>query len=172
MFANPIARSSCAIIIALGLTFAVRVGGADAQQQPSATAIATAKEVITVKGATALWEPLVPGVIEQAKSVFIQANPTLIKELNEVAVKLRAEYAPRSAEVVNDVAKLYASRFTEQELKDTLAFYKSPLGKKLLAEEPSILDQSMRNAQGWADRLSQEVMGKIRTEMKRRGHEI
>jgi hypothetical protein len=172
MFANPIARSSCAIIIALGLTFAVRVGGADAQQQPSATAIATAKEVITVKGATALWEPIVPGVIEQAKSVFVQANPTLLKELNEVALKLRAEYAPRSAEVVNDVAKLYASRFTEQELKDTLAFYKSPLGKKLLAEEPSILDQSMRNAQGWADRLSQEVMGKIRTEMKRRGHEI
>jgi hypothetical protein len=150
----------------------VRVGGADAQQQPSATAIATAKEVITVKGATALWEPIVPGVIEQAKSVFVQANPTLLKELNEVALKLRAEYAPRSAEVVNDVAKLYASRFTEQELKDTLAFYKSPLGKKLLAEEPSILDQSMRNAQGWADRLSQEVMGKIRTEMKRRGHEI
>ena len=172
MFANPIARSSCAIIIALGLTFAVRVGGADAQQQPSATAIATAKEVITVKGATALWEPIVPGVIEQAKSVFVQANPTLLKELNEVALKLRAEYAPRSAEVVNDVAKLYASRFTEQELKDTLAFYKSPLGKKLLAEEPSILDQSMRNAQSWADRLSQEVIGKIRSEMKRRGHEI
>ena len=174
MFANPIARSSCAIIIALGLTFAVRVGGADAQQpqQPSPTAIATAKELITAKGATALWEPLVPGVIEQAKSVFIQANPTLIKELNEVAVKLRAEYAPRSAEVVNDVAKLYASRFTEQELKDTLAFYKSPLGRKLLTEEPSILDQSMRNAQSWADRLSQEVIGKIRTEMKRRGHEI
>jgi uncharacterized protein len=87
-------------------------------------------------------------------------------------VKLRAEYAPRSAEVVNDVAKLYASRFTEQELKDTLAFYKSPLGRKLLVEEPSILDQSMRSAQGWADRLSQEVIGKIRAEMKRRGHEI
>jgi hypothetical protein len=177
MFASPIARSSCAIILALGLAFAVHVGGADAQQpqqpqQPSPTAIATAKELITVKGATALWEPLVPGVIEQAKSVFIQANPTLIKELNEVAVKLRAEYAPRSAEVVNDVAKLYASRFTEQELKDTLAFYKSPLGRKLLTEEPSILDQSMRNAQSWADRLSQEVIGKIRTEMKRRGHEI
>jgi hypothetical protein len=30
----------------------------------------------------------------------------------------------------------------------------------------------MRNAQSWADRLSQEVIGKFRTEMKRRGHEI
>lgn len=171
MFANPIARTSCAIALALALAVAMRAGGADAQQ-PSPAAIATAKEVITVKGATALWDPLVPGVIEQAKSVFVQANPTLLKDLNEVALKLRAEYAPRSQEVVNEVAKLYAARFTEQELKDTLAFYKSPLGKKLLVEEPSILDQSMRNAQSWADRLSQEVIGKIRTEMKRRGHDL
>ena len=95
MFANPIARTSCAIALALALAIAIRAGGADAQQ-PSPTAIATAKEVITVKGATALWDPLVPGVIEQAKSVFVQANPTLLKDLNEVALKLRAEYAPRS----------------------------------------------------------------------------
>jgi uncharacterized protein len=92
--------------------------------------------------------------------------------LNEVAAKLRAEYASRSAEVLNDVAKIYASRFTEQELKDTLAFYRSPLGRKLLVEEPAILDQSMRNAQNWANRLSEEVIIKIRTEMKKRGHEI
>ena len=52
MFANPIARTSCAITLALALAFAVRVGGADAQQ-PSPAAIATAKELITVKGAAA-----------------------------------------------------------------------------------------------------------------------
>jgi hypothetical protein len=73
---------------------------------------------------------------------------------------------------VNDVAKLYASRFTEQELKDILAFYKSPLGRKLIVEEPAILDQSMKNAQVWAENLSQEVIAKMRTEMKKRGHDI
>jgi hypothetical protein len=146
--------------------------GVAAAQQPTAGAIATAKELITVKGAGALYEPIVPGVIEHAKAVFLQANPTLGKDLNEVALKLRADYAPRSAEVMNDVAKLYAMRFTEQELKDALAFYKSPLGRKLLAEEPNLLDQSMKNAQTWADKLSEEVIAKIRTEMKKRGHEI
>jgi hypothetical protein len=94
------------------------------------------------------------------------------KDLNEVAAKLHAEYASRSAEIVNDVAKLYASRFTEQELKDILAFYKSPLGRKLIVEEPAILDQSMKNAQVWAENLSQEVIAKMRTEMKKRGHDI
>jgi hypothetical protein len=171
MFANPTVSTPRAIMFALGLALTLGSGAANAQQ-PSATALATAKELITVKGAAAVYEPLVPGVIEQAKGVFQQANPTLAKELNEVAGKLRAEYAPRSAEVLNEIAKLYAARFTEQELKDTLAFYKSPLGRKLLVEEPSILDQSMRNAQTWANRFSEEVMMKIRTEMKKRGHEI
>ena len=141
------------------------------------TAAPWAKDTVSIvfsctKGATALWEPLVPGVIEQAKSVFLQTNPMLGKDLNEVATKMRAEYAPRGAEVLNDVAKLYASRFTEQELKDALAFYKSPLGRKMVTEEPNILDQSMRNAQNWANRLSEEVINKMRAEMKKRGHEI
>jgi hypothetical protein len=165
------AKPRCAVMLALGLALAMSVGTA-AAQQPSAVAIATAKEVITVKGAVALFLPLVPGVIEQAKSVFLQANPTLGKDLNEVAAKLRTDYAPRGAEVVNDVAKLYASRFTEQELKDALAFYKSPLGRKLVTEEPGILEQSMRNAQTWANRLSEEIIGKMRAEMKKRGQEI
>src|SRR6266540_3905715 len=171
MFASPIPRPSWAMMLALGLAFALGIGAADAQQ-PSASAIATAKEVITAKGAAALYSPLVSGVIERTKSVFLQTNPMLGKDLNEVATKLHTEYATRSAEIVNDVAKLYASRFTEQELKDILAFYKSPLGRKLIVEEPAILDQSMKNAQTWAENLSQEVIAKMRAEMKKRGHDI
>jgi uncharacterized protein len=179
MFAYPIAKAVRASMLGASMLAASIVGfalaasiGAAVAQQPSATAIATAKELITVKGAVALYEPLVRGVIEQAKSVFLQTNPTLGKDLNEVAAKLRTDYAPRGVEVMNDVAKLYASRFTEQELKDALAFYKSPLGRKMVTEEPDILDQSMRNAQNWANRLSEEVINKMRAEMKKRGHDI
>jgi hypothetical protein len=171
MFASPTLRAPCAAMLALGLAFALGIGAADAQQ-PSPSAIATAKEVITAKGAAALYGPLVSGVIERTKGIFLQTNPMLGKDLNEVAAKLHNEYGPRSAEIVNEVAKLYASRFTEQELKDTLAFYKSPLGRKLIVEEPAILDQSMKTAQTWAENLSQEVIAKMRAEMKKRGHDI
>lgn len=169
MFAYPTVWP--ARVLALAFVLAASFGSAHAQQ-PSATALTTAKELITVKGAAAIFNPLVPGVIEQAKSILLQTNPMLSKPLNEVAAKLRADYAPRGVEVINETAKLYASRFTEQELKDALEFYKSPLGRKLLAEEPKILDESMRNAQTWANKLSEEIIGKIRAEMKKRGHEI
>jgi hypothetical protein len=156
-------------LLGLGLLLSSATVGA---QQPSATAIATAKELITVKGATALYDPILTGVVEKAKGVFLQTNPMLQKDLNEVAAKLRTELAPRIAEVVNETARLYASRFTEQELKDAIAFYKSPLGRKLLAEEPALADQSMRSAATWADKLSEEVMNKMRAEMRRRGHDM
>jgi hypothetical protein len=169
MFAQPMARAICTMALALVLAAPVGTAGAE---QASPSALAAAKELIAVKGGNAIYEPIVPGVIEKTKSVFLQANPLLGKDLNEVTAKLRAEYASRTAEILNDAAKLYTERFKEQELKDALAFYKSPLGRKLLTEEPRILDDSLRHAQNWADRLSEEVINRMRVEMKKRGHEI
>ena len=102
-------------------------------QQPSAAAMATAREIVTVTGATALFNPLVAGVVEQAKLLFLQQNPGLAKDLNEIATKMRSDLAPRFSELVNEVARNYAVNFTEPELKDVLAFYKSPAGKKLIS---------------------------------------
>ena len=169
MFALKIATAACAGVLAVVLLVPLETARA---QKPSLAALATAKELITIKGGTAIYQPIVPGVIEQAKGVFLRANPMLGKDLNEVAASLRTEYVPRGAELVNEAARIYASRFTEQELKDALTFYKSPLGRKLLAEEANVLDQSLKNAQVWADKLSEEVIARIRNEMKKRGHEI
>lgn len=141
-------------------------------QQPSAAAIASAKEVMVMKGASKMFDALIPGVIEQAKNIFLQSNPGLGKDLNEVAAALRAEYAVRRDEIGNEIARLYASHFTEQELKELAAFYKSPLGKKMIEAEPKAIDQTMVFAQNWGDKLSEEIIGKIRGEMKKRGHDI
>ena len=147
--------------------------GRRTRKQPSAAAIATAKELITVKGAAAIYDPLVPGVIEQAKGMFLQTNPMLAKDLErgrgQAAGRVRRRAARRSS---TRWPSSTPARFTEQELKDALAFYKSPLGRKMIVEEPKVLDQSMRSAQAWADKLSEEIIGKMRAEMKKRGHDI
>jgi hypothetical protein len=154
------------------LALAALTAGANAQPQPSANAIALAKEIIVAKGAAVIYEPILGGVIDRTRVVFQQSNPMIGRDLNEVAGRLRTEFAPRTAEVVNDVAKLYATRFTEQELKDVLAFYKSALGKKVIATEPMILDQSMRNVDAWAAKLADEIMVRFRAEMKKKGHDL
>jgi len=141
-------------------------------QQPSAASIQVAKQLIAVTGATAVFNPLIAGVVEQAKILFLQQNPALAKDLNEVAAKIRTDLQPRFSEISDEVAKLYAANFTEQELKDVLAFYQSPSGKKLLTTQPKVIDASMGFAGDWANKLSDEVIAKMRDEMKKRGHPL
>jgi hypothetical protein len=169
MIANSLAAIVRAAFAALAI---VAVGAQASAQQPSANAIALAKEIITAKGAANIYDPIIPGVIERAKGNFIQINPMLLKDLNEVAAKLRAESNGRAAEIFNEVAKLYAARFTEQELKDVLAFYRTPAGKKVITEEPAVIDASVDMVAAWQRRFGDEIMSKFRAEMKKKGHDL
>ena len=72
--------------------------------------MATAKELVAVTGATTVFNPLIAGVVEQAKLLFLQQNPALAKDLNEIAAKMRTDLAPRFAELSDEMAKLYATR--------------------------------------------------------------
>ncbi|MGH6769931.1 MAG: DUF2059 domain-containing protein [Xanthobacteraceae bacterium] len=143
-----------------------------AQKPPSANAIAIAKEIVILKGSSAMLDPMIPGVIERVKFMHMQTNPMLQKPLNEVALALRKEYAKRSADLLTGFAKTYASHFTEAELKQVLAFYKTPAGKKVIAEEPRIFDDSMKQLKAWQDKFSQEMIARFRTEMRKRGHDL
>jgi hypothetical protein len=62
--------------------------------------------------------------------------------------------------------------FTEQELKDLVTFYKSPLGQKLLTSEPRAIAGSMQYMNGWAQQFAETVNGEFRAEMRKRGKEI
>lgn len=143
-----------------------------AQSKPSPAAMATAKELVVVTGATVLFNPLIAGVVEQAKLLYLQQNPGLAKDLNEISTQLRTELTPRFSELSDEVARLYATDFTEQELKDVVAFYKSSAGQKLLVQQPKVIDGSMKFAQNWANTLSDYVIGKMRDELKKRGHQL
>jgi hypothetical protein len=141
-------------------------------QQTSMAAMQTAKEIVSVTGATALFNPLIAGVVEQAKNLFLQQNPGLGKDLNEITTKMRADLAPRFSELTDEVAKLYAAHFSEAELKQVLAFYKSPIGMKLIAEQPKVGEESLKFAQDWANKLSDQVIANMRDELKKRGHAL
>ena len=81
-------------------------------QEPSPTALAVARDVVITKGATEVADPLVHGVIESVKNSFVPTNPSLTRELNEVATALHKEYDGKRSEVIDgyrDPARLLAS---------------------------------------------------------------
>jgi hypothetical protein len=141
-------------------------------QEPPATSVALAKELIMLKGGNSMLDPIIPGVIESAKNVLLQTSPMLAKELNEVAAHLRQEMDPKRDELVTLMARNYATKFTDAELKELLTFYKSPLGKKMITDEPQVIDQSMSRVQAWSNSFSEQMLVRIRADMKKRGYDL
>jgi uncharacterized protein len=70
------------------------------------------------------------------------------------------------------MAQIYCNEFTEQELKDLVTFYKSPLGQKLLSNEPRAIQFSMSFMNQWAQQFSETVNAQFRAEMRKRGKQI
>ncbi len=81
---------------------------------------------------------------------FVQANPDLIRDLREVATQLIPQHEGRRGEINDVLARTYASQFSEAELKELIAFYGTPVGKKLVERRQVILDGGMRGVQAWS----------------------
>jgi hypothetical protein len=174
-------KSLSGIMLAAGLAVGLALAAAPVNaQQPAApaakpaspAAIAAAKEILAMKNASAMYAQAIPTVVEQTKTTFLQNNLNYQKDLNEVAVIVAQGFAGREKEIGEGMAKVYADGFTEQELKDLVTFYKSPLGQKLLTAEPQAIQSSIAYMKQWAQNFSQVVTAQFRAEMHKRGKDI
>ena len=167
--------------LALGLALTAAPAGAQQKQPPaeatplkpaSPAALAAAKEILAMKNASAMYASAVPNLVEQAKNGLVQNNLNYQKDLGEVAIIVAKSLAGREKEIGDGMAQIYANEFTEQELKDLVTFYKSPLGTKLLATEPRAIQFSMSYMNQWAQQFAATIDVEFRNEMKKRGKPI
>ena len=176
-------KSALRTLLAFGLALGLALAGlaAAAQQAPapaptlkpvSPAAIAAAKEILAMKNAGVMYQNAVPNIVQQTKETLMQSNLNFQKDLNEVALIVAQSLAGREKEIGEGMAKIYANEFTEQELKDLVTFYKSPLGQKLLASEPRAIQSSMAYMNQWAQQFGEIVNGEFRAEMRKRGKQI
>jgi hypothetical protein len=177
---KSLSRILSAAGLALGLALAGVPAGAQQPAAPAApplkqaspAAIAAAKEILTMKNASAMYASAVPNIVQQTKDVLLQNNLNYQKDLNEVAVIVAQSLAGREKEIGEGMAKIYCNEFSEQELKDLVTFYKSPLGQKLLGTEPRAIQFSMSYMNQWAQAFAEVVNAQFRAEMRKRGKEI
>ena len=175
-------KSLFRILSAAGLMLGLSLAAVPAlAQQPPAPpvtkpaspgAIAAAKEILAMKNASQMYQNAVPNIVAQTKDSLLQANLNYQKDLNEVAVIVAQTLAGKEKEIGEGMAQVYASEFTEQELKDLVTFYKSPLGQKLLANEPKAIQLSMSYMNQWAQNFAETVNAQFRAEMRKRGKQI
>lgn len=176
---KSLSRILSAAGLALGLALAAVPAGAQPAAQPAAplkpaspAAIAAAKELLNLKGVGGIYASAVPNIVQRAKDQLLANNLNYQKDLNEVATAIAQSLAGREKEIGEQMAKIYASDFTEQELKELITFYKTAVGQKLLVQEPKTVQASMTYMQQWAQQFNEVVLAEFRAEMKKRGKPI
>lgn len=162
--------------LALGLAFSPLPASAQQQAAPqpqlkpvSPSAMQAARDLLAAKNVAQVYSGAVPNIIERAKAQLLANNLNYQKDLNEISVSIAQANAGKEKEIGEQMAKIYANDFTEQEMKDLTAFYKSPLGQKLLTTEPKSIQASMGYMSQWAQTFGESVVAEFRTQMQKRG---
>jgi hypothetical protein len=139
--------------------------------QPSAAQLAVAREVVAATGMARSFDPMIPALVDQMKQAMV-TRPEVTKDLDEVLNGLKPELDQQRQIMLNTAARIYATSMTEAELKDVLAFFKSPTGMRYVATQPTVLDELVREMQNWSQNVAEYMMVRVRAEMGKRGHAI
>lgn len=105
------------------------------------------------------------------KYVKINADGTFEASMKQVfqmiPAEKRDEFKKEVYEVMNemyvDMAIMYAEEFTHNEIKEILAFYETPVGKKIQETMPELTDRAMDESQKLQYKLM-PIMQKYMTE--------
>jgi hypothetical protein len=174
-------KRSSGILLAAGVALSLALSAwPAAAQQPaapqlkpvSASAMQAARDLLAVKNVSQVYASAVPNIIQRTKDGLLANNLSYQKDLNEVAVAVAQSMAGKEKEIGEQMAKIYANDFTEQEMKDLTTFYKSTLGQKLLTAEPNAIQASMMFMNQWAQGFQEAVLNEFRSEMKKRGKPV
>ena len=129
------------------------------QPEPEVTPahLAAARAAIKAISATDQFDNLLPNAATQVKSEFIPNNPDKESQISDMVDDRALKLASRRGDLENEVARIYAKMFTEDELNQIAKFYSSEAGKKLLAQGPAATREMMQSAEVWSNGIMRDL---------------
>jgi hypothetical protein len=137
-------RFKAAFIVA-AFVMLFRGGDLFAQAKTNITAahFKAAEEVLQASGVDVQFKESIEALVNQySEQVAVEKREKFKQVLNT----FMAKYASWD-NVKDSLSSIYAEAFSEAELKQLAAFYQTPLGKKLVREQPFLLQKSVQFGQ-------------------------
>jgi uncharacterized protein len=67
-------------------------------------------------------------------------------------------------ELVRRIIPVYDKHFTQDEIRQLIAFYQTPIGAKFVAELPSLTQESMQIGMEWGQEIATKAVKKIQAQ--------
>jgi uncharacterized protein len=126
-----------------------------AAQSPES--LAAAHELMGVIKPANQFKAVLPALIQSMKSTLVQGRPELEKQYDAMMPAFYESAQKRFNELADSIAVIYASNFTADELRDIIAFYRTPTGQTLLARQATIAQQTMTMGQQFGRSVANDV---------------
>jgi|EndMetStandDraft_7_1072992.scaffolds.fasta_scaffold120028_2 uncharacterized protein len=167
-----------ALLVACGLAFAL-AAPASAQDTPALSAaqvapdrLAAARDLLQATNTDSQFATVIPMMFGQLKQSMPSASPKMQQELDQVFEEVQKQFIERRNEVLDQIAILYAQKFTAEEMKSLADFYRSPIGQKFIVAVPELTAEAMKMGNAWGRRIAMDAERKVREEMKKRGFDL
>ena len=140
--------------------------------EPTPEHIAKARRLILATGISRSFQIIIPEFMDQIGNSLTQARPDLVGDMNIVLIQLKPEFERQSDEMIDQSARIYATLLSEKDIDAVLAFFDSDAGKKYVGAQPMFLNQLVSGMQAWQQKISINMMARVRQEMKKKGHDL
>ena len=161
------ARPSVVIMFAVLLLAPARPAAAQDAQKT-----ALAREMLVVMRSADNFDAVVPTVLNALKPALTANNPKAAKDWDEIAPLMAQEFSSMKQSLLDDVAAIYARSFETDELRQFVAFYRSPAGDKLARLTPTLAQETMGAGQRFGQQVAVRVAERMRDELRKRGNKI
>ena len=135
------------LAIALAALF-VCSGDPDAMAKPSAAKMKDIRKLTRLMGADKMANQLVEQLMTALKQNYPKVSAARWK-------KIRKKASVDS--FLNEVAKVYDRHLTHAEVRELMAFFMSPVGRKFVSIQPKLFQESMEIGNRWGQRVTQQI---------------
>jgi hypothetical protein len=143
-------------LIAVAAFAALAFGQARAQEIGESH-LAAARSAVNAIESTDQFDNILLNAATQVKADLIGNNPNLQTEISDMVDNAALALAPRRNDLENEIARVYAKLFTEQELTEIAKFYDSEAGKKLLRQGPLATREMLAAAEIWTNGIVRDL---------------
>ena len=157
------------LIITCMLLFSI--SGASAQS-PSPEAMTAARSLVTTMKLSDQYRALLPGVLLGLRPTLTQDRPEIERDFDAMMPMMVEAFAPYYTTMVDNVATIYANNFTAAELREIEAFYRQPVGQKLLDKSQVLAQQSAQVGQDASRKAAEEIRKRLTEALRQKGHKL
>jgi uncharacterized protein len=159
-------------ILALFLVILMGTAPRAFAQEPTQSQIAMARSLVSASGMTRSFDSMIPQMQDQLTQTVTRTRPEIAKDVTEALTQIKPELDQKRDEFVTTVARIFAKHMSDQEMKDSVAFFTSASGKKYVADQPVVLDEVVVAMDGWTRSLSDDVLALVRAQLKKKNIEF